>query len=117
MKAFVISLIVLLFIFALTITNAIYVNNVTDFLIDSAKRLDITSGSVDEYIENWEQAQSFIKISSSHKETHRIDEALKELKIAASHGTEADFEEDRILLIEYLTQIKDDETVTWDSII
>lgn len=117
MKAFVISLIVLFSFVALTIINAIYINNVTADFIEKAQGLGVGDCSVEDFIKGWEKHEPFIKISTSHKETHRIDEVLSVLERKSKNHTRNGFDEERALLIEYLTQIKEDETVSLDSII
>ena len=117
MKAFVISLIVIFSILSLTILNSVYTSNVISSLIDDAKSLNLEDNSVYEYTKKWEKKQPIIKISSSHKETHKIDEILKVLESKSHNNVYNGFEEDKMLLIEYLMQIKEDETVSFDSII
>ena len=117
MKTFIISLCSLITIFIFTIINGIYVSRTTSLLIDKAKRMDNDVVSVLSFAQEWEKHQFLIRISSSHKETHRIDEALSILKEKARNNVPDGFNEERALLIEYLTQIKEDETVSLDSII
>ena len=117
MKAFVVSVIVLSLMLAMTIANAIYINNVTEYFITEAESLSPRKESVAEYTQKWEKHLPVIKISTSHKETHRIDETLEVLMAKAENGICTEFEEGRALLIEYLNQIKDDEQVSLDSII
>ena len=116
MKSFIFSLCVLALIFGLTIANGIYINNVASSLISEAKTLEINKESVNNFISSWEKYQILIKISSSHKETHRIDELLCVLLEKAERNVDNGFFEDRALLIEYLRQLQEDETVSWDSI-
>jgi hypothetical protein len=101
----------------MTAVNALYINKVTLSLIDEAKELALNSDSINSFTENWEKALPIIKISTSHKETHRIDESIATLLSKAEHGELQGFEEEKALLAEYLMQIKDDETVSFDSII
>ncbi len=117
MKAFVISVIVLALILFLAIFNSIYIYNVTNSLIDDAESLNAENESVVEYAKQWERLQPFIKITSSHKETHRIDEVIGVLTAKAKSHTVSGFEEEKALLIEYLIQIQEDERVSFDSII
>ncbi len=117
MKAFIISLSIIILIFALTIVNSIYVGNATDFLIKEAKKLNASDGSVDTFLTLWESKQIIIRLSSSHEETHKIDEALAILKAKAQAKEENGFSEYKALLVEYLEQIHEDETITFDNII
>lgn len=117
MKAFVISLCIIVSIYSLTIFNAIYINNEASSLIEMAKKLDPQTEEVQNFIDEWEGVQFFFRISSSHKETHRIDEVLNVLLTKANIGTKNGFYEDRASLVEFLTQIKEDETLSLDSII
>ncbi|MBE6674784.1 MAG: DUF4363 family protein [Ruminococcaceae bacterium] len=117
MKAFVISLVVLTLILAATIFNSIYIFDVTSSLIDCAESLKIDDDSVFAFKEKWEKVQFLIRLSSSHKETHRIDEVLGVLEEKVNNKTENGFVEERALLIEYITQIQEDEKVSIDSII
>ncbi|MBQ8145454.1 MAG: hypothetical protein IJ039_01595 [Clostridia bacterium] len=117
MKAFIISTVALTLILFLAVFNSIFIYNVTNSLIEDAQGLSIDNNSVSEYAERWEDLQPLIKISSSHKETHRIDEVIGVLKAKTEHQISSGFEEEKSLLIEYLIQIQEDEKVTFDSII
>lgn len=117
MKAFVISLVVLVMMLTLTVFNSLYIINVTNSLIGDAETLKIEDGSVFDFQEKWEKVQFLIRLSSSHKETHRIDEVLGVLEEKARNKTENGFCEERALLVEYITQIQEDEKVSLDSII
>lgn len=117
MKAFVISLIVIVGIFALTIANSILINNVTSVLIEQASALELGDGSIEQFSNLWYKKQIIIRMTSSHEETHKIDEVLSILDAKDKEGNCADLQEERALLVEYLLQIKEDETITFDNII
>lgn len=117
MKAFVISLSILILMVALTVLNSVCIVNITNSLIKEAEMLEVDAHSVSSFAKKWERSQLLIKLSSSHKETHRIDEVLEVLTEKARNKTENGFWEERALLIEYIIQIREDETVSLDSII
>lgn len=117
MKAFLISSCLIILIFSLTIFNGIYIINVTNSLIKEAESLTLDIKSIEKFHLCWRKHQSLIKLSSSHKETHRIDELLCVMQENAKANIYNNFYEDRALLIEYLKQIQEDETVSFDSII
>lgn len=117
MKSFIISLAVVISIFLLTIFNSIYINEAIDELTVSASKLTPTESSINQLISQWDKVGFAIRLSSSHKETHRIDEALEVLLAKVKSDTVAGFYEERALLIEYLHQIKEDESVSFESII
>ena len=117
MKAFIISLAIIFSIFALAVINSAYMSHTTNVLLDSAKSLAIGDGSVERFSVLWDKKQFIIRISSSHDETHKIDEVLAVLKAKDNEGSPSGFCEERALLVEYLTQIHEDETVSFDSII
>ena len=117
MRAFVVSLSILILMVTITVFNSLYIINVTDSLIEQAKVLEINADDISKFTKEWEKSQLLIKLSSSHKETHRIDEVLEILKEKAHSKTENGFYEERALLVEYITQIQEDETVSFDSII
>lgn len=117
MKAFIVSLSIILAIFVLTIINSVYVSNVTNELINHAQSLTIDGDSVDKFSFLWEKKQFSIRLSSSHEETHKIDEVLAVIKSKASTKDYVGFCDQRALLVEYLIQIHDDETISLDSII
>lgn len=117
MKSFVISSIFIIIIVAFSIFNSVYINNVAIELIDKAQSLSFDDNSIFEYSDLWEKYTLTIRISSSHKETHRITEVIEVLKSKAENKIEAGFNEEKALLIEYINQIKEDETVSLDSII
>lgn len=117
MKAFVVSLSIILTVFLLTIINSVYISHTTDALIKEALSLKIEDDSVEKFSQSWEKKQFIIRISSSHDETHKIDETLAVLIAKVAEGSYSGFCEERALLVEYLTQIQEDETVSFDSII
>ena len=117
MKAFVVSLSVIFTIFLSTVINCIYVSHVADELIEQAVMLKIDDGSVERFAMLWEEKQFSIRMSSSHDETHKIDETLAVLEAKVKEGDASGFCEERALLVEYLVQIREDETVSFDSII
>ncbi len=117
MKAFVVSLLIILAIFVSTVINCIYVNNVTSDLIEAALSIQIDDGSIQRFAALWEEKQFSIRMSSSHDETHKIDETLAILKSKEKEGDASGFCEERALLVEYLIQIQEDEVVSFDSII
>ena len=117
MKAFVVSLSIVLIIFSLTIINSIWVKSATELLIATAEELNIHDGSVENFSQLWEEKQLIIRIASSHEEIHKIDEALAVLKAKVTERDASGFLEEQALLVEYLYQIKEDETVSIDSII
>ena len=117
MKAYIVSLSIILIIFGITIANSIYVHNATNVLIEEAQVLSIDNESVARFYELWEEKQFAIRISSSHDETHKIDEVLGVLSAKAKEGDPSGFCEERALLVEYLKQIQEDEKISLDSII
>ncbi len=117
MKAFIVSLSIILTVFLLTIVNSVYVSHTTDALIKEASALNVEGDSVERFAQLWKKKQSVIKISSSHDETHKIDEVLAVLESKVKEGNASGFCEERALLVEYLVQIQEDETVSFDSII
>ena len=117
MRAFIISLSVTVIIFVLTIINCVCVNNATTSLIELSSRLQASDRSVEDFIALWEEKKALISISSSHEEIHKIDEALAVLQAKTMEKDASGFCEERALLTEYLKQIKEDETVSFDGII
>lgn len=117
MKAFIISICTLSILFAFTVLNGIYINKVTAKLMYEAEKIELNPGSVNEFSNMWRKYQFIINISSSHKETHRIDEGISILKKKASANISEGFEEEKTLLIEYFFQIGTDERVSIGSII
>ena len=117
MRAFIISLSIILLIFTITLFNSIYVENATAELISCAKGLSINDASIEQFARLWDKKQFAIRLSSSHDETHKIDEALAVLAAKAKESDPSGFCEEKALLIEYLTQIQEDEKISIDSII
>ena len=117
MKAFILSLSIVIAIFALTIINSIHVSHSTDILINEASSISLDAKSTSRFEEIWKKRQIIIRISSSHEEIHKIDEMLSVLKAKAENGISEGFYEERSLLVEYLVQIQEDEEVSFDSII
>lgn len=117
MKAFIISLSIVLALFILTALNSIFVNYTVSSLIEQAQSLQIGDDSVKKFANTWNEKQFFIRLSSSHEETHKIDEAVKVLEAKVQEGNASGFCEERALLVEYLTQILEDEAISFENII
>ena len=116
MKSFIVSISVILCLIGLTIGNAIYIDNVTSALLSEADILEVQGESTVHFSEQWEKHKPFIKISSSFEEVNRIDEAISVLLVKSKQNEAHGFYEEKALLIDYLTKIQMDETVSLDNI-
>ena len=116
MKSFLISTTILLCLVALTIGNSLYINKVTNSLLEDAHAIEPTVDSVEHFNKLWEKHKAFVKISSSFEETNKIDEAIGILKTKAELLTPQGFYEERTLLIDYIEKIQNDEKINIDSI-
>ena len=117
MKAFIVSVSIIFVIFAFTIINSIYIDHVTEDLIGHARALSMDVDSVEAFSSLWEKKQFSLRLSSSHEETHKIDEVLAVIRSKVTTKDEVGFCDQRALLVEYLIQIHDDEDISLDSII
>ena len=116
MKSFIVSITILLCLIGLTVANSLYINNVTNSLLEMASGIEANTDSVASFSTFWEKHKPFIKISSSFEETNRIDEAIVILKEKAKNAGIYGFYEERGLLIEYITKIQKDERISLDNI-
>ncbi len=118
MKGFIISVCIIAVIFALIIVNSIYIINVTDNLIDKVNLLDSNSYIVmKEIMELWEKNSFIICLSSSTKETDKIEDMLSALEAMYEAGSFLGLDEKKALLINYIRLINTHEKVSIDNIL
>ncbi|MBP3495197.1 MAG: DUF4363 family protein [Clostridia bacterium] len=118
MKAFVISLIILIAIMALTVTNAIYINNKSeDFHALASLLTPETNSEFFVLYDEWKKAEGIFSITISHKDIDNLNIALSVLKQKYENKEDDGFYEYKALLMNYISEIRDKEAFALDNII
>ena len=117
MKGFIISCFIIILVFALVIINSLCVNNVTNKLIQKVETLDTSYESYLSLENLWKKNSFLLKISSSTKETDKIDDVLSTIESLYKIGDFSSLEEKKSLLINYIRLIKEHEKVSFDNLI
>lgn len=115
MKAFIVSLCIAFALILLIAFNAVYINKVANELISRAG-----STSVDNYNELillWEKRKLIISLCANHKEVDKIEEQIILIKNAAMSGNKQELDTARVLVMNYIEQIKRHEELTIDNIL
>ena len=117
MKAFIFSSVIILFIFAITLANGIFVQKSAACLIDEAQEMQMGNGALESLTARWSENRFFVSITTSQDEILKIDDVLAQLKEYEKQSNKSEFYSCRALLIEYLVQIKGDEELSLNNII
>ena len=118
MKGFIISICVVALIFALVIVNSLYTLNATNALIDKINLLNSSSHSLMEEIQKlWDKSSVVLCLSSSTKETDKIDDMLSALSAMYKSNELLGLEEKKALLINYIELINTHERLTLENIL
>ena len=103
MKGLIISICVIAIILGLVIANSLYTLNVTNTLIDKTNQIDSDDYiSMNELLEYWKKHAPIICLSSSTKETDRIEDMLTALDTMYKSNNFLGLEEKKALLINYI---------------
>ncbi len=89
MRTFILSIIVLLTVSALAITNAVIFCNKSAELITALESLPekYNEQEIDQIIDLWLKNESFFNLTVNHNVTDKIEEALYHLKVAGDNST------------------------------
>ena len=118
MKASIISLCVFLILVILIVINVFYINRVTSDFISRVEELSPSDLLVCEKIYNdWTRNHFYICLSVSHEKTDKIEESFLVLLEKLRGGDEEGFYENKVLLINYIEEIKRLQTLTLDTVL
>ncbi|MBO5356532.1 MAG: hypothetical protein J6A95_02080 [Clostridia bacterium] len=118
MKGFIISICVIALIFGLVFFNSLYVLRITDNLIGMVDSLDSNNYIImNEILDFWDNNSFIIQLSSSTKETDKIDDMLASLEAMYESDSFLGLEEKKALLINYIKLINSHEKVSFDNIL
>ena len=117
MKEFIISICIVLLIFAITFVNSFFVKKDTKELIDKVSSLNMHYESYRELENSWNEKSNFISLSSSTKETDKIEDMLSAIESHYKTGDFSGLEEKKSLLINYIKLISNHEKVNIENII
>lgn len=117
MKGFIISCLVIVFVFTLVIINSFCVINVINDLIEKVETIDTNYESYKNLVDLWDKNSFLLKISSSTKETDKIDDMLSAIMSLYKTGDFSSLEEKKSLLINYMRLIKEHERINIDNFI
>ncbi len=116
MKAFIVSLVVIVLFTSLIIINAIYINRVANDLISVANSAKIDTGC-EKLSSLWESKRLIISLCAHHKEIDKIEEQILLMQDSARANDYISFDRARVLLVEYIDHIRKHERVTLDNIL
>lgn len=117
MKEFIISICIVLLIFTTTFANSFFVKKDTKELIDKVSSLNVHYESYRELENLWNKKSDFISLSSSTKETDKIEDMLSAIGSHYKTGDFSGLEEKKSLLINYIKLISNHERVNIENII
>ena len=118
MKGFIVSICIIAVISGLVITNSFFTLNLTEKLV---QKIDLLTS--DNYIimkeiqEQWYKSRFFLGLSSSTKETDKIDDMLASLEAMYKSNDFSGLEEKKSLLINYIKLINSHERVNLENIL
>ena len=116
MKAFIVSLSIVIIFVTLIIFNAIYINRVTSDLILVANNASIDTGYED--LSNlWQRKKLVISLCAPHKEIDKIEEQIVLMGESRSRGDLQEFSKAKALFVNYVEQIQRHERLTLDNIL
>ncbi|MBQ7907772.1 MAG: DUF4363 family protein [Clostridia bacterium] len=117
MKAFIVSLVVLVLVSGVIIGNAIYVDKTLGQISQGAEEL--LPESEDEFLQiynDWEKNRSYIAISAPHGKIDDVDMTMTIMKELYENDSFLNFYEYKATLIEYIEEIQNHERLSFDSI-
>ncbi len=117
MKEFIICLCIIALILIVVIINSVYTKNVTSKLIEGVKLLNEDYDKYESLTKLWDKNIFWIGLSSSTKETDKIEDMLSAIASLYKIGDFSTLEEKKSLLINYIELISDHERVSIDNII
>ncbi|MBR2024642.1 MAG: DUF4363 family protein [Clostridia bacterium] len=117
MKGFIISVCIMVFILVLVIINSIYVTNITCELVEKIESLDSSYETYNALLNLWDKNSFAIQLSSSTKETDKIEDMISAIGSLYKTGDFSGFEEKKSLLVNYIRLIKSHEKISLENII
>ena len=117
MKGFIISCMIIAFVFTAVIINSFCVKNVINDLVEKVESVDTNYDSYKSLVGLWEKSNFLLKVSSSTKETDKIDDMLSAIKSLYKTGDFSSLEEKKSLLINYMRLIEGHEKINFDNLI
>ena len=118
MKGFIFSVCVIFVILILVILNSLYTLNATNALIDKISLLDSDNYIImKEVLNYWDKNAPILCLSSSTKETDKIEDMLAAIESMYKTGEFLGLEEKKALIINYIELIKTHEKITLENIL
>ena len=117
MRVFIICVCVVAVLIGLVTVNSILVSGIADELIQCVEALDTSSQNYDKLVQLWDKNCSFISLTSSTKETDKIEDMLAAIGSMYKAQDFLGLEEKKSLLINYIRLISNHERVNVENII
>lgn len=118
MKGFIASICIMAIILGLVIANSIFTLNTTNDLIEKIRLLNSDSYILmEEILELWDEKSPILCLSSSTKETDKIDDMLSAIESMFNSNNFLGLEEKKSLLINYIKLINTHERVSIENIL
>ena len=117
MKEFIICVCIIALILVLVIVNSIYTKNVTNKLIEGVNALSENYDNYESLKKLWDKNLFWIGLSSSTKETDKIEDMLAAIGSLYKSNDFLGLEEKKSLLINYIRLIGNHEKLNIENII
>lgn len=111
MKEFIICLCIIALILIVVIINSVYTKNVTSKLIEGVKLLNEDYDNYESLTQLWDKNIFWIGLSSSTKETDKIEDMLAAIGSLYRSNDLLGLEEKKSLLINYIRLIANHEKI------
>lgn len=117
MKSFIVSLCALALILIVIFLNSYHINNISNKMIKEASELEFDNiNKINKLSDYFESNIFIISLSCSDKEIDRIQESITILKSKAENKNDSGFDEQKNLLIKYISRIQEHEKLSLDNI-
>ena len=116
MKAFIVSLSIVLVLAVLIIVNSIFLDLTCERLMDAVSGSSIEFGC-DDVVSLWKKRKVFVSLCAPHKEIDKIEEQIYIMDEAIQIGNDFEYSKAKTLLLNYIEQIRRHERVTIDNIL
>lgn len=118
MKAFILSLILFLTLISLIIGNAVYVHSACDELSKMLSELDENDTlGAEKICESWHSHRQILSLSVHETLLERMDDLTENLKSAVTAGDGAEFNKNRALIYELISELIRNEELSFQGII
>ena len=118
MKASIISICVLFFLVGIIIANGFYIRYTTQDLISEIEAIEIDDKeALEKSYEHWSRHHFYICLTSPHEKTDKIEECYLVMREKSKKNEDEGFYEYKVLLLNYINDVKRLQMLTLDAIV